>query len=289
MSDDVKDTGYFIKEYMIPIKDTLLKNTLAPISHSKLSTLLSCPKAFDLTYKKKEKRKEPEDVIDTNVGSFIHEFLERAVPALWTNNKANRETDLDLIWANVLKGKTKRPLTSLELLKADGMRDNTYNIAHKIVNMINKDNLYVEVEYFVGINSQLNSYTKGSYLNTLINGYIDLLGISDNGHKCLLIDYKTYAQGDETDAKVREQLEIYAILLMLKYKHINEIEAGVAYIPDDLVVTTTIYRNELEDMLKRYTSKLNNAVQVLKTELGVPKPGIHCKWCYYQYMCTSKK
>ena len=110
MSSDVKDTGYFIKEYMIPIKDTLLKNTLAPISHSKLSTLLSCPKAFDLTYKKKEKRKEPEDVIDTNVGSFIHEFLERAVPALWTNNKADRETDLDLIWANVLKSKTNKIL-----------------------------------------------------------------------------------------------------------------------------------------------------------------------------------
>lgn len=284
------DTKWAMNEVLPNIKHNLEKQALVPVSHSKLSLLLSCPKAYNYTYVDKIERKDADGVIDTNVGTFIHEVLEKVVPALYIRKKTNMSEplDMDLIWASIINSNTKRPLTSLELDKAEEMRDNVYDIATRVVDMLLQEHLNVEVEYYIGLDKGLKSFKKQHFTQTFIHGYIDLFGVSTNNPKCLLLDYKTYARGSETDSKVREQLEIYAILLFLKYPHIQYIEAGVAYIPDNLIVTVPIMRDELRNMLTRYELKVDKAIDTLRKEYDVAKPGTHCKWCSFKYKCTSK-
>lgn len=273
------------------IKDNLEKQALLPVSHSKLNLLLTCPKAFEYAYLNRIERKDADMVEDTNVGTFIHEVLEQAVPALLMNRKLNSVVkiglDLDLIWAHVLNNEKKRPLTSIELDKAESMREATYAIAERMVDFLVKNNLDVEVEFYIGLDKSLKSFKKQHFTQTFISGYIDLFGISAKNPTCLLVDYKTYSRTNDTDAKITDQLNIYAILTFLKYPHLQSITAGIAYVPDNFIVTNPIERGDLPKLLTEFEHKIHKAIHTLRTERGTMKPGVHCKWCSYKYACSA--
>lgn len=284
------DTLFWVYNTVLPeLRDNLEKQALVPVSHSKISMLLNCPKSYEYAYVSRSPAEDSEGIIDTNVGTFIHEVLERAVPVRLNNIKLGMSYDFDLIWASVLNNKQKRPLTSLEIEKAESMRDNTSAVVESVIDLLTHNKLDPEVECFIGLDKELKSFKKQHYTRTFIHGYIDLLGISPTNDAALILDYKTYSKNNDTDAIVRDQLEIYAILLFMKYPHINRVRAGVAYIPDNTINISIIDRSELRTMVTHYRDKLNRALEVISTEKGIAKPGVHCRWCSFKYLCSPDK
>lgn len=277
-----------IKDYFLEIKELVDANKLGTISYSKLSVIKQCPFVYHATYVKRYARKEDNTYTKTNVGKFIHAFLERMAPLIAQESiSAAGEVDADLVWASLLKEPQYKNLTYMELEEAEALREDAINIGNFIGSKYNNNTHNIYTEEFIGINRDLNSFSKqAQYNNLLISGYIDVLAVpKTSAGEALLLDYKTFPKTNDSFELIKPQLELYALLLFFKHAKLNKINAMVSYIPQNKYDSALYTREDVPMLFNNFKNLLKNCEDILKYHYREKTKGRHCEWCGYKYIC----
>lgn len=120
--------------------------------------------------------------------------------------------------------------------------------------------------------------TKWGAKNTWLRAMIDIV-IHSSKSDVRLYDYKTGS--NQSAAKHRSQLMLYALLYMLWNEKVENVEVAAVYLDLKLDNFYTSYtRNDLELYWPRYLARLQ---QVTEQQSYQPNPnGFTCKWCQHK-------
>jgi len=114
--------------------------------------------------------------------------------------------------------------------------------------------------------------------NVWLRAMIDV--VRWQGHKhCVIYDYKTGS--NQSAAKHRAQLMLYALLMLIRYPKLETIEVTAIYLDQRVDNFYTSYiRNDLDLYWPRYLKRLQ---AVTECEDFQPNPnGFTCKWCQHK-------
>ena len=135
-------------------------------------------------------------------------------------------------------------------------------------------------EFKFSINNKLEFRSFGDK-SSMFRGAMDHIIIIDN--KLHIIDWKT---GKYREQKYQDysQLIYYAVMLFIKYQHVDEITISFVYIEhmleNKLVLQREHFHNHLRDLV--------TTIRDIETEEEFPKnPSALCDWCEFQEHCSK--
>jgi RecB family exonuclease len=139
-------------------------------------------------------------------------------------------------------------------------------------------------EYQLAFNKNMVK-TKWDAKNVWIRAMIDVMWRKSSTH-AVLYDYKTGS--NQSAAKHRSQLMLYALLYMLRNPKIESVEVAAIYL--DLKIDnfyTSYNRNDINLYWPRYHARLK---QVTECREFKPNPnGFTCKWCEHKKIQDGAK
>lgn len=238
-----------------------------PLSVSKAKTFDNCAAKYYYQYIKKLPRKTWSFHI---LGTFAHEVLENFHKKLLEDKNQDIFKLMTEVFQQSLKGDSGK-----KILKED--KDLVWQIMGKYLAQINKFGLPniidIEKEFFVEIDKKV-----------LVNGYIDLIKIDDDG-VLHVADYKTTK--DKKYLKDYFQLLTYAFVIMLEKPELKKVRASYIMLRDDFAHLTKEYSRdnvlEVQEQFFKY-------VDSIKAEkLWRPNPQFLCKYCDYLDHCADGK
>lgn len=111
-----------------------------------------------------------------------------------------------------------------------------------------------------------------------LRGAIDVVVLLDGWKDIAIYDYKTGS--NKSSAKHRDQLMLYALLMMIKYPEIESIKSAPIYLDHRQEPFLNNYnRNDLQLLWPRYHERLK---RVTNTTEWIANPNrFNCNWCSY--------
>lgn len=109
--------------------------------------------------------------------------------------------------------------------------------------------------------------------NAWVRMKIDLQAFVSQKHM-RLIDYKTGKVYEDN----RAQLSLYALGAFIRNPKLQVIEGELWYLDQGVMHQERFERYELEDMKAAWNAA---AGRMMNDEFFAPRPGHHCKWCFY--------
>ena len=263
-------------------------------SYSRINTYFTCPAQFQFRYI--ERRPSPAaEGIELFLGSRFHEtmeFLYQQVPHKIP--KVNQTLDYfnrqwETLWEKALQTQKERGYQETLRIVQEGQSVSDY---------LQKGRLFVE-NYYHQYHPFDQDRTEGLELKVAFNldpqgqykmqGYIDRLGVDDDG-VLWIHDYKTSSRKmSEEDAQTEDQLALYQIGLHQNPKYgpkakIKLLWHFVAFEKDQVAGERN--PREVERLKERYISKIQT---IEKAKSFSTRTGVLCQWCEYLSVCSDGK
>jgi len=225
------------------LKDKSKKLGLGDWSYNKVKMVNSCPLLFQETYlrphvKITNSNKQFKEV-PTKVGIMLHDVFETCIktPTL----------SVEQAWL---------PLTGAHNLLAAELK-----LANRMQPAVTKlvQRLRIAIARY-----QLNTHMELKLNPVAMLGYVDFVGLTEDGKSALLLDYKTHAESPTRAESVAKQLSFYTLCLMLEYPAITSVKSGCVYIPEESIkYQLTVYRDRLFELEGYWFNILSTAVEML--------------------------
>lgn len=89
-----------------------------------------------------------------------------------------------------------------------------------------------------------------------------------------VVDFKT---GKESPTHA-QQAELYAISIFVRYAQVSHVTARFWYLDFGTESVFRFARADVEGLIKKWEKRVQ---PMLNDEIFAPRPGTHCKWCFY--------
>ncbi len=286
----------------------VLNGKAVTFSYTKMNTLSCCPAkwyynyCYPFTTSQKKKMKSTGNI----AGTFIHSAIENYMNAYnFYENKPVK--DFDLVWAQTYFCRdfvNMGGIPNQAKVLIEDMREATNILVNSVCDWVVRDNLRVfnELKMAVMLDGSIKRvHTYPHEQPVLFYGAFDLTCLTPKYTKAIIIDYKTYSEANNNNAKDSEQLLLYKYFL---YKWFNEVyntrmvETGFGYITDakivrnrDALKETNIADAELKifTLFHEYVKNLEDFIKLMQTPEKLRKNrAAHCKYCDYNDICANK-
>ena len=257
-----------------------------PLSFSKMNTLFSCPLCYQRQYIEKSEKGIPLIKEPAVVGKLIHSIFENCITRGVTFGFEDDVVEFNRVWAAISK---QTPLTMKEYDMAIEQKVHARAIYSRMVELIKKHHLVSIPELQVICTKDLRVVRNAKWPKRLLFGYIDYFGISKNGTRALIIDYKTHKKTEDNALSVDIQTRVYGFLIMLMYPTVTTLKIGAAYVPDELVEAPVVFTRDKVHKYEQYVfellTKFKDSLITAKASGFAPTEGKRCDWCNYHTIC----
>lgn len=251
-----------------------------PMSWSRISSLLICPRQFDLRYREKAAvTSPPVDPSAAEAGKLIHKVLELAVERC-AGQYSYANSKYEALWTMLCNS------TACEETKArmEKLREPTAQVLARLLAIASKHGAKALVEEQLVID-RLGNSVSGCHWNRMAwQGYTDLILRTDT--KCIIVDYKSEHYTEERQEKTAMQTALYAYALFLRHPELQNVQTCAAYLLDARIETEDRYtRDEMPHIEELVRSLLSEYLTKLESGDKNPVLSQYCKWCSYSDSC----
>jgi len=258
-----------------------------PLSFSKGNTLLTCGRKYDLQYIKRAQKIEAPHKEVMVVGKFTHKVLELCLNKAQHFGWEQDAVDFGGSWMQVHK---QMPMTLKEYDMTESLRVPTEEVFHKLMSAIRTYRMKVFPEMMICMSRTGKVAPSIKWNNRFFYGFIDFIGITPNYKKALVIDYKSHSKNDDDIEKTALQLSTYAYCLFMWHPELEQVQYGVAYLPDtDIDLQPAIVRgsDEYQQLEDRVFSFFREYIEKLNAKAFAPTASKLCDWCEYVDKCEA--
>lgn len=255
------------------------------MSWSRVSTLLRCPRHFDLRYRKRIPAVVPvEDPGALEAGKLVHRILELSVKRCASFGYTLEGSGYAEIWrafvGNSLSPDMQRRMAALYAPSAE--------VLQRVVDLAGKFRAEVSTERRLMLNRAWKYAESCSWEQMAWLGYVDLEMIASG--KALIIDYKSEYFSQDRSEKVAVQTAMYAYAEFRRKYSIQQVQTGCAYLMDGkITMATTLFRDDIPMLEERLRSFYEKYLSRLASGTTKPEASMYCQWCGYMQDCPVCK
>lgn len=255
------------------------------MSWSRVSTLLRCPRQFDLRYRKKVPSGEiVKDHAAIEAGKLVHKILELAVTRCASFGYTFEGTGYSGIWRTLvgeyLSPDVRARMAALYVPSAEILR--------RIIALAGKFQAEVSTEKKLMLNRAWQYTASCPWERMAWLGYVDLEMVASG--KVLIVDYKSEHFSEDRSEKVAVQTAMYAYAEFLRSKTIRQIQTGCAYLLDSRIeMDNVIFRDDIQIIENTLYSFYKKYLSRLESGTTEPEASLYCQWCGYTQGCPVFK
>lgn len=271
---------------MQQIFDTLATYPEAlPLSWSRVNTLLTCPRKFDLQYRKRQagSLQEHPDIV---VGKLVHRALELAVNRCKQFGFLLDGAAFKSIWTRLIEGNSNLPPQALNKLAR--LYQPTGEILERIITLVARTGASACAERRYCFSRNGRPVRKSRWQGIGWVGFVDLELLCRE--KGIIVDYKSDQQIGYIEESNQLQTAMYAYALLRSNDAIHQVQTYRAYLIDAKICPVlSAYRkdidkleNELMGLYEQYTRRIVDGEDT-------PISSASCHWCEYAQNCPTSE
>ncbi len=256
-----------------------------PMSWSRINLLLTCPRSFDLKYRKRLKEQdEPEDPSAAEAGSLMHKTLEYAVERCMRAKEFAYDKACYEVLFSVMLEQATYPGTRQRMLS---LREPAGRVLARLLGMAAKFGADVLTEHRFAMDRNWEVMTRFPCREIAWQGYADLTMIA--GGKGIIVDYKSEPYTEERSEKTELQTMLYAYALLRGFPEVQKVQTVTAFLQDERFVTAGSYaRLALPALEERLKSLFTDYLEALESGDAEPRTSGLCQWCAFSRGCPKE-